>query len=287
MSMPNIPNITPEIDLDREDVITLLLASVALEEIGLGHIANAEAEKIRKVLQAQPCGGANTGQLLAVNESVGRTLDSLTRIQMLLQMKMEDILRFTSTTATASTTTSSTTTTCTHTCTHTNTHTCTSTATATHTCTPPCPPADCGCGLVPGFFFRLEGCGEGYTDAPCTVARLKMNLRFRPGTETRGFLRLTVRTEDSSSGGDFCADTSTVRAVFDGKATGLSDPLSLTITGCGILARNGAASQECANFKLHLEETASGTMFRMRAVSDQGELDTGTVEILLGGFRVS
>lgn len=292
MSMPNIPDITPEIDLSREDVITLLLASVALEEIGLGHIANAEAEKIQKVLQAQPCGGTDTGQLLAVNESVGHTLDSLTRMQMLLQMKMEDILRFTSTTATASTTTTSTTSTtttatCTRTCTHTSTHTCTCTATDTRTCTPPCPPVDCGCVPDPGFFFHLEGCGEGYTDAPCTVARLTMNLRFRPGTATRGFLRLAVRAEDSGSGGAFCADTSAVRAVFDGSSTGLSDPLSLTMTGSGVLARSGEALQETANFTLHLEETASGTTFRMRAVSEHGELDTGAVEVLLGGFRVS
>ncbi|WP_342580438.1 hypothetical protein [Ureibacillus sp. FSL W7-1570] len=47
MSMPNIPDISPKISIDREDVINLLLASIALEEIGLAHIINAEGEKIQ------------------------------------------------------------------------------------------------------------------------------------------------------------------------------------------------------------------------------------------------
>jgi hypothetical protein len=47
MSMPNIPDITPDIDLKREDVINLLLTSIALEEIGISHILNAEGEKLQ------------------------------------------------------------------------------------------------------------------------------------------------------------------------------------------------------------------------------------------------
>ncbi|MDR5658559.1 hypothetical protein RH915_03550 [Serpentinicella sp. ANB-PHB4] len=49
MSFPNIPDVTPEIDIDREDVINLLLASIAFEELGLAHIFNAEAEKIQYI----------------------------------------------------------------------------------------------------------------------------------------------------------------------------------------------------------------------------------------------
>lgn len=45
MSQPNLPNITPNITLSRSSVINLLLASIAMEELGLAHIINAEGEK--------------------------------------------------------------------------------------------------------------------------------------------------------------------------------------------------------------------------------------------------
>lgn len=46
MSFPNIPdNISPAIDLPTDQIINLLLASIAFEELGLAHIINAAAEK--------------------------------------------------------------------------------------------------------------------------------------------------------------------------------------------------------------------------------------------------
>jgi hypothetical protein len=51
MSLPNVPNITPIITLSRQESITLLLASIAPEEIGLSHILNAEDEKIQRLLK--------------------------------------------------------------------------------------------------------------------------------------------------------------------------------------------------------------------------------------------
>lgn len=50
MSMPNIPDICPEICINREDSINLLLASIALEEFSLADLIEAESKKIKAVL---------------------------------------------------------------------------------------------------------------------------------------------------------------------------------------------------------------------------------------------
>ncbi|WP_442597925.1 hypothetical protein [Neobacillus sp. D3-1R] len=96
MSFPNIPNVTPSIDIARGDVVNLLLASIAFEELGLAHIINAEAEKIQfalGTLQNQlPLPAVTIGQLLEVNESVNKTLKTVVKKEMLLQFKLEDVL---------------------------------------------------------------------------------------------------------------------------------------------------------------------------------------------------
>ncbi|RDW19346.1 hypothetical protein [Oceanobacillus chungangensis] len=88
MSMPTIPNITPKISLTRCETIDLLLSSIALEEIGLSHIINAEAEKIQFFLKTRPdC----LNDYLKINESVNKTLRTVVKSQMLLQFKLEDV----------------------------------------------------------------------------------------------------------------------------------------------------------------------------------------------------
>ena len=56
LGMPNIPDIMPQIDLERDEALTFpppppLLASIALEEIGLAHILNSEGEKLQQILK--------------------------------------------------------------------------------------------------------------------------------------------------------------------------------------------------------------------------------------------
>lgn len=56
MSQANIPNITPAISLTRDEVVNLILSSIAMQELGLSHIINAEAEKIQYALGTLPGG---------------------------------------------------------------------------------------------------------------------------------------------------------------------------------------------------------------------------------------
>lgn len=96
MSYPNIPDINPEININREDSINILLSSIGLEELGLAHIINAEAEKIQYVLGTlegvTPPEGVTLEDVLNTNKSVERTLRNVLKNQMLLQFKLEDVL---------------------------------------------------------------------------------------------------------------------------------------------------------------------------------------------------
>lgn len=90
MSMPNIPDIRPDIELTREQVAHLLLASIAMEELGLAHLLNAEGEKLQKVIHEPH---VSHEQLLCLNDSVERMLRTIIRKELLLQMKLEVVLR--------------------------------------------------------------------------------------------------------------------------------------------------------------------------------------------------
>lgn len=103
MTFPNIPDVSPAIDIEREDVINILLASIAFEELGLAHIINAEAEKIQYVLGTleneynktqdhRHCKRPTIDDLIAINNSINGTLRSVIKNQMLLQFKLEDVL---------------------------------------------------------------------------------------------------------------------------------------------------------------------------------------------------
>ncbi|MES9775655.1 BclA C-terminal domain-containing protein [Bacillus velezensis] len=94
MSQPNLPNITPVVTLSRDDTINLLLSSIAMEELGMAHILNAEGEKIQYALGAIPGltgPPSSLADILNLNESVRDTLDSLIKQELLLGSKLDSI----------------------------------------------------------------------------------------------------------------------------------------------------------------------------------------------------
>jgi hypothetical protein len=96
MSQANIPNITPIINITPGQSITLLLSSIALEEMALAHIINAEAEKIQFVLgtleESKPHTVPTFSELLAINTSVRKTLQDVIIKEVLLQIKFDHVL---------------------------------------------------------------------------------------------------------------------------------------------------------------------------------------------------
>ncbi|PYG89879.1 hypothetical protein LY28_00478 [Ruminiclostridium sufflavum DSM 19573] len=93
MSQPTFPTISPAIT--RENAINLILSSIAMEELGLSHVINAEGEKLQYVLGTIPGlsgPGATINDILAVNESVQGVLNSALQNQLFLNAKMQNAL---------------------------------------------------------------------------------------------------------------------------------------------------------------------------------------------------
>ena len=137
MSFPNIPDIDPKIELDINDIVNLLLASIAFEELGLAHIINAAAEEIQSVLgtlEGQTVKNPSVSDLEKIDKSVEKILRDVIKKEMLLEFKLEEVLSI-STSSTSSTTTSSTTSTTTQSTTSTTMSTTTSTTTSSTTST--------------------------------------------------------------------------------------------------------------------------------------------------------
>lgn len=93
MSMPKIPDINPNIT--RESAINTIIMSIAMEELALGHILNAEGEKLQYILGTLE--GSDPGEItfcdiMAVNKSIQETMREARKTERLLQSKLEDVI---------------------------------------------------------------------------------------------------------------------------------------------------------------------------------------------------
>ncbi|ARK32713.1 hypothetical protein [Halalkalibacter krulwichiae] len=101
MGYPNIPDINPDIDIDRDEVINLLLASIGLEELSLAHLVNAEAEKLQRALGTLEVGGTTPpplattfDDLIRINREVTSVLKLAMHKEFILLAKLQDVVRF-------------------------------------------------------------------------------------------------------------------------------------------------------------------------------------------------
>lgn len=93
MSLPSFPKVDPPIE--RENAVNQILSSIAMEELGLSHILNAEGEKLQYILGTLPglSGPAATVEdVLSANESVRNLLKTAVQNQLLLKSKMQGAL---------------------------------------------------------------------------------------------------------------------------------------------------------------------------------------------------
>ncbi len=80
----SMPIITPGTET-RCQAITDIISSVALEQAALSHIIYVEGDKIQKIVE----NAVTAGEMLAVNKSVRSMLNAISRLEMVLQGKLE------------------------------------------------------------------------------------------------------------------------------------------------------------------------------------------------------
>lgn len=93
MSMPAFPE--NGTDITQDQALNMILASIAMEELGLSHIINAEGEKLQYVLGTLPgrhgsC--ASTQEVLEVNNSISTLLEVVMQNQLVLKSKLSRVL---------------------------------------------------------------------------------------------------------------------------------------------------------------------------------------------------
>lgn len=79
-----MPIITPG-EGTRCQAITDIITSIALEQTALSHIMNAEGEKIQKIVASS----TSAAEMLEVNKSVRDMVGAITRLEMVLEGKLE------------------------------------------------------------------------------------------------------------------------------------------------------------------------------------------------------
>lgn len=93
MSMPEFPE--EGLNITEEQAFNMLLTSIAMEELALSHIMNAEGEKLQYVLGTLPgtCGTCpTTDEVIQVNKSITKLLETVAQNQLVLKSKLENIL---------------------------------------------------------------------------------------------------------------------------------------------------------------------------------------------------
>lgn len=93
MSMPNFP--AGVSDITCEQALNMLMGSIAMEELALSHILNAEGEKLQYILGTLPgssCRCTTPKEILEVNRSISDLMERVAYNQLLLKGKLQQVL---------------------------------------------------------------------------------------------------------------------------------------------------------------------------------------------------
>jgi hypothetical protein len=86
-----IEELISKINIDRQKIIDITLASIALEQDGLARIIKAEGDKLKQMMNRKnSC--LTPEEFIAVNESVQKTLREVSKKEMLLESRIQNVI---------------------------------------------------------------------------------------------------------------------------------------------------------------------------------------------------
>lgn len=92
MSLPQFPK--PGTVLSRDEALDAILTSIAMEEVALSHIINAEGEKIQHVIRSAKQNKADICDVMKVNDSAAALLEQVNDMQITLKNKLRLALKY-------------------------------------------------------------------------------------------------------------------------------------------------------------------------------------------------
>jgi hypothetical protein len=80
-----------KINIDRQKVIDITLASIALEQDGMAKIIKAEGEKLKQMMNRKNY-NLSPQEFITINESVQKTLKEVSKKDMLLEGRIQSLI---------------------------------------------------------------------------------------------------------------------------------------------------------------------------------------------------
>ncbi|MCL2717809.1 MAG: hypothetical protein FWE14_03405 [Lachnospiraceae bacterium] len=94
MSMPSFAPVDPNLTLEKS--IEMILYSIALEEVAISHIINAEGEKIQYAIECLKTNKScrDLQKIIDVNKSAEKLIDKVNDSMIILKSKMNSVLEY-------------------------------------------------------------------------------------------------------------------------------------------------------------------------------------------------
>jgi hypothetical protein len=80
-----------KIHLDKQKIMDIALMSIALEQEGIALIVKAEGEKLKQMMNRKNY-NLSPQEFIAVNESVQRTLKEISKKEILLECRIQNLI---------------------------------------------------------------------------------------------------------------------------------------------------------------------------------------------------